>query len=162
MKTQKSSYKLRVGPHSRYRKHRIIGPILDDVLAWFRGLGYADGTIHNYLKASGHLIRWLQERRGRKLTGLSQSDFHAAYEHFRHRRVDIASAAQLLGRFLVERQLIRRKRPKPLSRSERQVQLFSSYLREMRGLAPANRVRDFAPGAPSYFEATSDTYQKRT
>lgn len=137
MKTQKSSYKLRVGPQSRYRKHRIIGPILDDVLAWFRGLGYADGTIQNYLKASGHLTRWLQERRGRELTDLDQSDFHAAYEHFRHCRVDVATFARSLGRFLIERQLIRAERPKPLSRSEHQIQLFSSYLREMRGLAPA-------------------------
>lgn len=137
MKTQRSSYVLRVGAQSRYRKRPIIGPILDDVLAWLRGLGYADGTIYNYLKASGHLVRWLQKRRGHELTRLSEVDFHAAYEYFRRRRVDVATFARSLGRFLVERQLIHAEKRRPLSRSECQIQQFGSYLREMRGLAPA-------------------------
>jgi site-specific recombinase XerD len=113
----------------------IIGPILNDVLAWFRRQGYSELTIRNNLKASRRLFDWLQTRRGPHLRGLSEGDFCAAYAHFRRQRIDVAAASRVLGRFLSEHELVRKERPEVLSRSERQIKLFGSYLREMRGLA---------------------------
>jgi len=137
MKTQASSYEVRPGIQSSYRSLPVIGPILDDVLAWFRRQGYSEPTIYNSVKASPRLFEWLQKRRGRHLRGLCDRDLCDAYEHFRGQRTDIATASRVIGRYLSERGLLCKERPKPPSRSERQIELFGSYLREMRGLAPA-------------------------
>jgi integrase/recombinase XerD len=136
MKTKPLSGEVLPGPKSPYRKLPLVGPVLNNVLTWLRCRGYAESTIRNFLKAAGPLCRWLQQRCGLALRRLSQSDFRAAYEHFRVRRADVAAAARLFGRFLVENQLIRMERPQSLSRTELQIRLFSVYLREVRGLAP--------------------------
>lgn len=133
MKTPSNEF--RPGTQSSYRSLPVIGPILDDVLAWFRQQGYSETTICNNVKASPRLFEWLQKRRGHQLRGLCEGDFCAAYEHFRRRRIDIAAASRVIGRFLSERGLLRKERPKRLSRSERYIEIFGSYLREMRGLA---------------------------
>ena len=133
MNTQTPSpYVVRPGPRSRYRKLPFIGPILDGWLAWLREQGYSEWTIGNYLKVSVRLARWLRKRRHHTL---SEGDLRAGYDYFRHRRPDAAAACRALGRFLSARQLIRAERPKAFSRSERQIQIFDSHLREVRGLA---------------------------
>ena len=132
MKTPPQSLEVWPGPRSRYRKLPVIGPILDDVLAWFRSLGYAEATICNHVKAVPPLIRWLQRRRGRELRGITQRDLNAAYDYFHDRQAAVASAARSFGRFLAEHRLVQAERPEPPSRSEKQIQIFGSYLREMR------------------------------
>lgn len=134
MKTQTPSpYVVRPRPQSRYRKLPIIGPILDTLLAWLRGQGYSEWTIGNYLKAAVPLFRWLQKRRR---DVLNERDLEAAYDYFRNRQADAAATCHALGRFLAAHQLLRAERPRSLSRSEHQIQIFDSYLREVRGLAP--------------------------
>ena len=68
-------------------------------------------------------------------SNLSQSDLCAAYDYFRDQRIEVACVSRVLGLFLAEQQLLRRK-TKPLSPRERQIQSFSTYLREVRGLTP--------------------------
>lgn len=149
MNTPAPVHAFRPGPQSRYRRLPIIGPVLDDILAWFRQQGYAESTIHNQLKAAGPLMRWLQGRCGCGLKRLAQRDLYAAYDHFLKHRRDVAAACRTFGRFLTEHQLIRCEQPEPLSRSEQQIQRFGSYLDEMCGLAPATvlgnqrRIRRF-------------------
>ena len=106
----------------------MIGPILNDVLAWFRSQSYAEATICNYLKAVPPLIQWLQRRRGRKLKGLTRCDLVAAYDHFHDRQVAVAAAARSFGRYLTEHRLIPAERSKPPSHSEKGIQHFGSYL----------------------------------
>lgn len=135
MKTKSFPNEVRPGPNSRYRKLPLLGPNLDGLLGWLRQQGYAEPTILNCLKASGPLCRWLQTRRGRNLSGLSQRDLCAAYDHFQIERAAVAAAARLLGRFLAENRLIRVERPELHSRTQQQLFLFTTYLREVRGLA---------------------------
>jgi integrase/recombinase XerD len=127
---------VRPGPRSKYRRFTLLGPNLDCLLAWMRQQGYAEVTILNILKAAGPLWRWLQKRCGNTLRDLAPCDLRAASDHFRIRRVNIAVAARLLGRFLAENQLIRADQPEPPSKSEQQLHLFNAYLRDVRGLAP--------------------------
>jgi integrase/recombinase XerD len=127
-----SPYVVRPGPRSRYRQLPFIGPILDSLLAWLRGQGYSEWTINNYLKALGPLARWLRKRRH---DALNEDDLRAAYDYFHDGRPDVAAACRALGRFLSAHQLIRAERPKSISRSEVQIQIFDSHLREVRGLA---------------------------
>jgi len=133
MKTQTPNLHIvQPGPRSRYRKLLFIGPILDSFLAWLRVQGYFESTLGNYLKASVRLARWLQKR-GHHTLGAD--DLRAAYDFFRHRHSDTAATCRALGRFLSAHKLLRAERPKRLLRSERQIQIFESHLREVRGLA---------------------------
>ena len=80
---------------------------------------------------------------------LGQNDLHAAYDHFRGRRIEVAGAAHVLDRFLAERHLLRSEAEKPPSHTERQLESLATYLREVRGLSPqtvlghCRRVRPF-------------------
>ena len=149
MTTRTTSIEVRPGPRSCYRRLPVLGPVLDSLLAWLREHGYRESTIRNYLKTATPLCRWLQQRRGNALKGLTQHDLCAAHDHFRCRRVEVAAATRSFGRFLAEHRLIRVERPESLSRSESEVQLFSSHLREVCGLAPITitghqgRIRTF-------------------
>lgn len=134
---------------SRYRRLPVLGPILDNWLAWLRQQSYRELTIRNLLVRAARICRWLQQRRGPALRGLGPSDFRAAYEHFRDRWIEVAAASRVLGRFLGEQQLLRAERVTPPSPTERELQSFSTYLREVRGftcttaLGHCRRVRAF-------------------
>jgi len=137
MNTKHNPKKFCPGPQSRYRQLPVIGPVLDDLLTWFRQQRYAESTIHNYIKAVSRLIRWLQTLRGSALGGLTQADLLLAYSHFRGPHSDVAAAARALGRFFRERQLIPVGESEPVPPSEHRLDSFGSYLQDVRGLAPS-------------------------
>src|SRR4051812_25176342 len=129
MATSALSHEVRPGAGSRYRNLPVVGPILNDLLAWLRRRGYSESTIRNHLVRVARLCRWLQHRCGPSLRGLSQRDLRAAYDHFRKRWIEDASTVRVLGRFLAEQQLLRLERERP-SHADCQLQSFGAYLRE--------------------------------
>ena len=149
MSTKHTPKKFCLGPQSRYRQLPFLGPLLDDLVSWFRRQRYADSTIRNHVRAISPLIQWLQTLRDSALGDLSQTDLRLAYDHFQPRRCDVAAAARALGRFLREQQLIPEGDTDPVPPSELEVEDFSSYLREVRGFAPGtiaahrSRLRSF-------------------
>ncbi len=95
---------------SPYRTLPVVGPLLDDWLAWLHSRGCSKSSIRNHVIRAARLCRWLQRRCGRAFGDLGQSDLRAAHQHFRRRRIEVAGVARLLARFLAERQ---RLRPEP-------------------------------------------------
>jgi integrase/recombinase XerD len=122
---------------SRYRKLPVVGPVLNDLLAWLRCRGYRESTIRNCLVRAARICRWLQRRRGPSLRGLRQSDLRAADDHFRKRWVEVATIVRMLGRFLTEQQLLPLERERRPSHAQRELQAFGTYLREVRGFSPS-------------------------
>lgn len=101
---------------------------------WFQRHGYASSSPQNHIHGVDELMRWLQ-RRPDRLVELNHEHLGAAYEYHRSRKPHIACTIHAVGRFLRERALIP-EAPKPaVSASERQLELFGAYVREMRGLA---------------------------
>jgi integrase/recombinase XerD len=149
MATDPTPDAFRPGADSPYRRLRVVGPLLDDWLAWLRSRGYRESSIRNLVVRAAHVCRWLQRRRGRVLRILGQSDLRAAADHFRGRQIEVAGAAHVLGRFLAERHLLRPEAEKPPTRTERQILSLANYLRDVRGLSPqtvlghCRRVRPF-------------------
>jgi integrase/recombinase XerD len=149
MATKALPFAVRPGAGSRYRKLPVIGPILNDLLAWLRHHSYSESSIRNCLTRIARLCRWLRRRRGSAFSELGQNDLHAVYEHFRGRRIEVAGAARVLGRFLAERHLLRPEAEKPLSHTERELRSLATYLRVVRGLSSqtvlghCRRVRPF-------------------
>jgi integrase/recombinase XerD len=136
MSTDRIPYEFRPGANSSYRRLPIIGPLLDDWLVWFRSRGFREFSIRNHVVRAARLCRWLQRRCGQALSGLSQSDLRAAYDHFHDRWMVVASTARVLGLFLSEQQRLCPAPSEPPSCTEQQIESLSSYLREVRGLRP--------------------------
>lgn len=137
MATAPAPFAFRPGADSLYRKLPVVGPLLDDWLAWLRSQGYSELSIRNHVIRTARLCRWLQRRIGRAFSDLGQSDLRAASDHFRGRRGEVAGAAHVLGRFLAECQRLRPEPAKPPLHAERQLQSLATYLREVRGLSPS-------------------------
>src|SRR5262245_28748333 len=110
MTTAPAPYAFRPGADSPYRKLPVVGPLLDDLLAWLRSRGYSELSIRNHVIRTARLCRWLQRRIGRAFSDLSQSDLRAASDYFRGRRGEVAGVIPVLRRFLAER---RRLPPEP-------------------------------------------------
>lgn len=140
MATNSVHNQVRVRTTSRYRKLPVIGPLLDDWLAWLRSCGYKESTIRNNLSLAACVCRWLQRQCGRAIAELGESDLRAAYDHFHHRRVEVAGMARVLQRFLIERQRLRPEPPAAPSNTERQIDCLTTYLREVRGMSPVTIV----------------------
>lgn len=123
------------GPHSRYRQMPLLGPVLDCLLIWFRGRGFAEATIASKISAAVFLVRWLLRRHKPKLRGLTQQDLNSAYDRFRLTRPHVAATVRHLAAFFRERQMIPEGRRPQLSASERELAAHGAYLREVRGMA---------------------------
>jgi len=128
-------YAFRPGTDSTYRRLPVVGPLLDDWLAWLRSRGYSELSIRNLVVRAARLCRWLQ-RHGRVISILGRSDLRAADDHFHGRQIEVAGVAHVLGRFLAERHLLRPEAEKPPTRIELQILNLAEYLREVRGLSP--------------------------
>lgn len=135
MNTKRHSHLVWPGVRSRYRQLPLFGPIVDQVVSWLRQEGYAETTIRGYFKFLGRLVRRLQRRRGPDLRRLSRSDLEAAYEHFRGREPGLAGSIRTFGRFLQDQGRIGDRPRGHATPLERQIEGFSSHLRETRGLA---------------------------
>ena len=96
MAANSALYQVGLGTNSRYRKLPVIGPLLDDWLAWLRSCGYKESTIRNNLSRAACVCRWLQRRCGRAFGELGEGDLRAAYDHFHRRRIEVASIARIL------------------------------------------------------------------
>jgi integrase len=140
MATDRTPYEFLPGANSTYRRLPVIGPLLDDWMAWFRSRRYSEFSIRNHVIRAARLCRWLQRRRGPALSGLGQSDLRAAYDHFHDKWIAVSCTARVLGLFLSEQQLLRCERVKPSSCTERQIESLATYLREVRGLRPLTIV----------------------
>jgi len=118
------------------------------LLKWFQDQGYTTSTIHNHIQGIDELVRLLK-RRHDGLVGLNKAQLNAAYDYFHHRKPGVAGTIRAIGRFLCERKLLPEGPREAMSQSERQLELFGAYLRDVRGLEETtieghqNRLRSF-------------------
>ena len=119
---------------SRFRALPVFGPMLDDLLKWFQDQGYTTSTIHNHIQGIDELVRLLKCR-PEGLICLNKAQLDAAYDHFHHRKPGVAGTVRAISRFLCERKLLAEEPRKAVPHSERELDLFGAYLRDVRGLA---------------------------
>jgi integrase len=132
----------------RIRAFPVFAPVLDDLLNWFQDHGYTTSTIRNHIQGIDELIRWLKCRHDFQNV-VTNAQLNAAYNHFQNRKPAIAGTIRAIRRFLSERDLLPQEPMEEVSPSERQLELFAAYLRDVRGLAETtieghqNRLRSF-------------------
>lgn len=112
----------------------IFGPILDEFTNWSHQRGYALSTIRSQLKHIHHITAFFQKKDLQSSSELKQCDFQNAWQHFRHDCPAIAGTIRQLQRFLDETHGLPPPLPIPKTRSDKELERFSGYLKDVRGL----------------------------
>jgi len=141
MKTNPTLVQVRPRDHQRYRDIPIFGRFLDDFVPWAFGRGYTRHTVYLQLDSVRHLAAWFRKNVSRSVRALRAEDLAAAHRCFSKRRRDPRYAWGLrgFGAFLQTHGFLKPSRPKPPSRSEREVMRFLEHLRKDRGAADSTR-----------------------
>jgi site-specific recombinase XerD len=114
----------------------IFGPLLDDFLQWMhRTQHYTLRTAENYLSRIPTIERWLRRQRITSLDQLTLQMLKSAYDHFRCRHAITRGAVRVLEGFLDSQEIVSEGEAPSLSAVATEVQRFSAYLTETRGLA---------------------------
>ncbi len=137
MKTNLTLVQVRPRDHQRYRDIPIFGRYLDDFVPWAFGRGYTRHTVYLQLDSVRHLAAWFRKHIPRSVRSLRAEDLAAAHRCFARRRRDPRYVWGLRGfaAFLQTHGFLKPSRPKPLSRSEREVIRLLEHLRKDRGAA---------------------------
>ena len=137
MKTTPTLAVVRPRDNQRYRDIPIFGQFLDDFVPWAAGCGYTRHTIYLQLDSVRHLSAWFQKNVPNSFRRLRAEDLTAAHRYFSTHGHKARYAWGLHGfrAFLETRGFVRQCRPKPLSKTDREVIRFLDYLRKDRGAA---------------------------
>ena len=140
MKNTPSLVQVRPRDHQRYREIPIFGRLLDDFVPWAFGRGYTIHTVYLQLDSVRHLGTWFRKKGRHSVGGLTEDDLTTAHRCFSSRKRDPRYAWGLRGfiAFLQALGHLKPGRPKPLSRSDREVTRFLEYLRKDRGAADSS------------------------
>lgn len=126
---------IRPKSHQKYLALPIFGPFLDDFTQWSHLHGYKLSTIRNQLKDSRHIIVFLQNQGLRFIGELTHFDFEKACKHFRQNHPNIAGTVRRLQKFLEESGDLLPPPPVPKTRTDKELEHFTVYLKNVRGLS---------------------------
>jgi len=119
--------------HRRYRSLPIIGPTLDGYGTWLLKQGYSTERAREYFRAAPRLVRRLQHRGVRTLTGLTRARLWACAPADSREDPDVAALVRQLDRYFeIELSLYA---PPASSALEQRVTAYTSYLEQVRGFA---------------------------
>ncbi len=127
-------FTIRPRSYQDYLSLTIFGPILDEFTNWSHQRGYTLGTIRNQLKDTRYIAAFLQKKDLRSASELTHCDFQNAWQHFRHDRPGSAGTVRQLQRFLDETRGLPPLFPITKTRSDNELERFSSYLKDVSGL----------------------------
>ena len=120
--------------HRRYTSLAIIGPVLDGYGAWLLEYGYSAERAREHFRAAPRLVRRLQQRGLRALTGLTRARLRACAPADSRKDPNLAVLVRQMERYC-ESELALYPTP-ALTRIEQRVAAYRTYLQQVRGFAP--------------------------
>lgn len=126
---------IRPKSHRKYLALPVLGPFLDDFTQWSHQRGYKLSTIRNQLKDTRQIIAFFQKLGLQSIAELNHSDFENAWRHFYQYRPNISGTVRQLQRFFDERSELTSPDPISKTRSDRELDNFAAYLKNVRGLS---------------------------
>ena len=121
--------------HRRYTSLAIIGPILDGYGTWLLKQGYSTERAREHFQAAPRLVRGLQQRGVRVLTGLTRARLWACAPTDSQEDPDLAVLVRQLARYCESELSLYP--PPALTRIEQRVAAYRTYLQQVRGFAPS-------------------------
>jgi integrase/recombinase XerD len=127
--------------HERYLRLPIFGRCIEEFARWSLGKGYKNQTFRFYLYALQRLVPWFLRRGIRSSRDLTAIDVQASARCFRVRKPYLAKGICVFGRFLKERQGLKRERRQMSRPSDRIIWHMVEHLRNDCGLAESTWQR---------------------
>ena len=122
--------------YARYSSLPIFGSFVEGFAQWLQTLTYSRLTVRRMLQGLPAMVLWLRRRRRVVcIAEVTPEVLTAAAAHFSRRQPGVSQAGNALHRFLRQRQAIAEPKPERRSPSQKEVERFAAYLREVRGLA---------------------------
>lgn len=149
--------------HHRYLSLPILGSVLEDYVSWMARSGYPRTPIRRHVRAARRLDRRLRRHGLSGLGALTRERLRACAPADSQVDVDRAALVRSLERFLDSRAVFAEPQ---LNRVEGKAAEYASFLRDMRGFAPAT-VAQHAATATRFldhlgFERRADRLSKIT
>lgn len=142
---------IRPKSYQQYISLPVLGTILDEFTAWLSQRGYSLFTVRNQLKCA----RWIDDFFGKhgvqRLSDLSPGDFDAAWQHFHAIRPGTAGTVRQIEKFIEQTRGLEPPLPKPKTPAESELDRFSDYLRNVRGLQEP-KIRSYRRYLKSFLE----------
>ena len=126
---------IRPKSYKHYLSLPILGPVVDEFIAWSSRRGFTVSTMKSQLAVARHLDDAFRRCGVRELTDLTHDHFENECLYFRKRRPSACGAIRQLELFLQEIGRLAPRPSGPITRTMSEVNLFCNYLRKVRGLA---------------------------
>ena len=121
--------------HRRYTSLAILGPVLDGYGTWLLEQGYSTERVREHFCASRRLVHRLQQRGVEALTSLTRAGLRACAPADSQEDPNLAVLVRQLERYCESELALYP--PSALTRIEQRAAAYTTYLRQVRGLAPA-------------------------
>jgi hypothetical protein len=125
--------------HLQYASVPILGPVLEGYGAWLLAEGHSSERVRAHCHTARRLARMLVQRGVGNLTELTHLQLRGFAPRYAREDAGLAALVHSLERYFESELSLFR--PRPLGPAEQRVEGYATYLKEVRGLAPATITR---------------------
>jgi site-specific recombinase XerD len=121
----------------KYLSLPLFGPVMDDFSDWLEQAGYTRKSRRYAIRMIAWMDTYLRRRRFKRLQELTPVALHDCWKALQRRIPPAAGTVHVMERFLTERGLLKPAPRQVSSPTEIQLQRYSEYLRDVRGVSPS-------------------------
>jgi integrase/recombinase XerD len=125
----------------------VLGPVAEEFSAWLAAGGYTRSTAHVYERVLRRLDRYLSRRGVRSMGAVRHAHIEGLRRWLRCRDPNAASAVRTFQRFLEARGLVRESPTAAPTRTNRLLEEYAVFLRDVRGFASLTIHQHVVTGA---------------
>jgi integrase/recombinase XerD len=119
----------------KYLSLPLFGPVMDDFSDWLEQEGYTRKSRRFTMQMIAWMDTYLRRRQIKRLQELTPVTLHGCWKVLQRRRPPAAGTVHVMERFLTKRGLLKPPPRQVSSPTEIQLQQYSEYLREVRGVS---------------------------
>jgi len=119
----------------KYLSLPLFGPVMDDFSDWLEQEGYTLKARRFTIRMIAWMDTYLRRRQIKRLQELTPVTLHGCWKALQRRRPPAAGTVHVMERFLTKRGLLKPSPRQVSSPTEIQLQRYSEYLRDVRGVS---------------------------
>lgn len=119
----------------KYLSLPLFGPVMDDFSDWLEQEGYTYKSRRFTIRMIAWMDTYLRRRQIKRLQELTPVTLHGCWKALQRRRPPAAGTVHVMERFLTKRGLLNPLPREVSSPTEIQLQRYSEYLRDVRGVS---------------------------
>jgi integrase/recombinase XerD len=145
--------------HLQYTSLPILGPVLEGYVRWLLAEGYARERVRAHCQTARRLARVLAQRGVGNLTEVTRLQLRGCAPRRAREDTSLAALVHSLDRYFESELLLFR--PRPLGPVEQRIEVYATYLAQVRGFAPVTITRHRRSAAAFLAHLGSETSPRR-